>query len=208
MRMTEIVSGIYSLEIPFEAVYTTVFFVETDEGVVMVDCASYDTDVDEYILPFLKKRGMADRLCGLVLTHSHLDHAGGAPRLSEVYPRLPVYAFEPMPIATFRSISDGEVLFDRLQVIHLPGHTLYSVGYLDLMTDTLLTGDCLQLRGVGKYVNGVKYPELYRKSLDKLRRMMPTRLIASHDYVPLGSIAEGESAVRRYLDECENALTC
>ncbi|MBQ9085791.1 MAG: MBL fold metallo-hydrolase [Clostridia bacterium] len=206
--MTEILPGIFSLKIPFEAVYTTVFFVETDQGVVMVDCASYDTDVDEYILPFLKQQGMEERLCGLVLTHSHLDHAGGSSRLTQLYPNLPVCAFEPMPVASFRSISDGEVLFDRLRVVHLPGHTLYSVGYLDLNTRSLLTGDCLQLRGVGKYINGVKYPELYRKSLNRIRQMMPSRLIASHDYVPLGSTAEGEVAIRLYLDECENALSC
>ena len=76
------------------------------------------------------------------------------------------------------------------------------MGYYDVKTKTLLSGDCLQLGGVGKYTNGIAYADPYRASIEKLRSMDILRIVAAHDYVPLGAIAEGREAVRLYLDKC------
>lgn len=200
MSLSELAKGIFRLKVPFEDLYTAVFFVESGEGLAIIDCAATPCDVDTYILPTLQDMGRQAN--HLLLTHSHGDHAGGAVRLLERCPRMRVHALEEMKLPRFRPLRDGEIVAERLRVVHLSGHTQYSVGYLDLPTRTLISGDCLQLAGVGKYTRGIRYPEQYLKSIEKLQELEIDRIIASHDYVPLGSIAEGREEVLRYLEEC------
>ena len=42
--------GIYRLRVTFGTVYTSVFLIETEEGDVLVDCATTKDDVDERII--------------------------------------------------------------------------------------------------------------------------------------------------------------
>ena len=200
MSLIQIAEGLFLLKVPFEDLYTSVFFVEGRDGLAVIDCATTPDDVDCHILPALNR--MKTVATHLLLTHSHGDHAGGASRLLQVCPNVICRAYEPMEFPKFRPLEDGELLLERLQVVPLFGHTLHSVGYLDRWTNTLISGDCLQLSGVGKYTNGIRYPELYLQSIETIKEMQPDRIIASHDYVPLGSIAEGKDAVVRYLDAC------
>jgi len=200
MILTEIAKGILLLKVPFEDLYTSVFFVESEEGVAIIDCATTPEDVDTYILPAL--RSMGREATHLLLTHSHGDHAGGAVHLLERCPSLRVQTWQTLELPRFSSLQDGDVVLGRLQMLALPGHSSYSVGYLDLPTKTLISGDCLQLAGVGKYVHGIRYPEQYLRSVKRLKTMEIDRIIASHDYVPLGSLAEGREAVLQYLDTC------
>ena len=86
--------------------------------------------------------------------------------------------------------------------IYLPGHTEHSFGFFDISTKTLLSGDCLQLNGVGKYRNGIANMDLYISSVNKLKRMDINRIVAAHEYDPFGSTAEGKSSVLRYLNKC------
>ena len=200
MSLLEITKGILLLKVPFEDLYTSVFFVETAEGLCVIDCATTAHDVDTYIVPALRKLGGAP--VRLLLTHSHGDHAGGAARLLECYPTMAVHTLEPLLLPRFSVLSDGEVIAECLQAVALQGHSAYSMGYLHLPSRTLLSGDCLQLAGVGKYVNGIKYPDRYLRSIEALKSMEIDRIVASHDYVPLGYLAEGRDAVARYLDTC------
>lgn len=204
MRITQPVSNIYKLEVPFDDIYTSVFVLKFGERYAIVDAATTDFDVDRYIVPALAELGLSARAPeALLLTHRHGDHAGGAKRLSEIFPGMPVYSSEGCRDVPTRTLCDGDVLFDLIEVVMLPGHTDTSVGFLDRRTDTLLSGDCLQQRGVSRYTNGVKDREAYLRSIARLRTMRLSRILASHEYVPLGSTAEGEAAVRAYLDECE-----
>ncbi len=68
----------------------------------------------------------------------------------------------------------------------------------------MLSGDCLQLDGVGEYRNGVGYLDLYKASIVRLKNMDIKRIVAAHEFDPLGSVAEGEEEVQVYLDECIN----
>ncbi|MBQ9806743.1 MAG: MBL fold metallo-hydrolase [Clostridia bacterium] len=208
MKLEALGAGLYRLLIPFEDLTTTVYIVKSDFGAAIIDSATYPSDVDGYILPAL------DALClehneikYLLLTHEHGDHAGGVGRLSERFPKAPVRASFDHALQKEVPLSDGEVLLDRLQVISLPGHTKNSVGYLDIPTKTLLSGDCLQLRGIGKYRNGVRYPELYIQSIEKLKHKEIDRIIAAHEYDPLGSVAEGKCEVGAYLEKCLEVLS-
>ena len=194
--------GLYRLRIPFEELYTTVYFVISGQGCAVIDSGTYPSDVEEYILPALSELGVCkDDVKLLLLTHDHGDHAGGIVTLSGYFPDAKIGACFTKRV-DFSPLADGDVLLGRLQAVHLFGHTKNSVGYYDLETKTLLSGDCLQLGGVGKYTNGIGYADLYRASIEKLRSMDVLRIVAAHDYEPLGAIADGREDVKRYLDTC------
>jgi len=57
-RFEKEIGGIYRLKVPFESVYTSVFLIKAEFGNVLVDCATYDSDVDEYIVPALLEMGI------------------------------------------------------------------------------------------------------------------------------------------------------
>ena len=198
-----IAKNLYRIRIPFEDLTTTVYLATYDEGVALIDSATYDADIDNYVLPALAELSIPrERVKILALTHDHGDHGGGLGRLAALFPDARIAAIEPLPHAAYRPLVDGELLLGHLQVLHLPGHTAHSAGYLDLRTGTLLSGDCLQLDGIGKYRNGIKNTAWYLDSIDKLRRLPITRIVAAHEFDPLGSIAEGEEAVAHYLNTC------
>jgi glyoxylase-like metal-dependent hydrolase (beta-lactamase superfamily II) len=79
------------------------------------------------------------------------------------------------------------------------------MGYLDRQTGTLLSGDTLQLFGISRYRNGIRYPRLYRETVERIRQMPLLRIIASHEYDPLGACAEGRDAIEEYLNTCLQA---
>ena len=59
---------------------------------------------------------------------------------------------------------------------------------------------------MGKYRDGISYPSLYRASVERLRGMEIERIVAAHEYDPLGSVAEGREAIAAYLDTCLSFL--
>ena len=202
MNLEKIDLGLYRLKIPFENIYTTVYIAVTTQGCAVIDSGTYLEDVDNYILPAIERIGVRkDEVRYLLLTHDHGDHSGGIARLSECLPNAKVSACITKQVE-FTPLADGEFLLGRLQVIYLFGHTKNCVGYYDLETKTLLSGDCLQLGGVDKYRNGIAYADEYVMSVNKLRDMDIFRIVAAHDYEPLGAIAEGREAVERYLATC------
>ena len=203
--LEEIACGIYRLLIPFEDLTTTVYIEKRDTGVGIIDCATYSEDVDEYILPAIRALSLTPQDVGYVaLTHRHGDHAGGRHRARAVFPSATLYAHENEQVELAVRISDGDAV-GGFVALHLPGHTTGSMGFLDRASGMLLSGDCLQLRGIGKYRGGVVYTDLYRASVARLRSMNISRIVAAHEYDPLGSIADG-AAVGEYLDECIAAI--
>lgn len=201
-RTSEPVRGIYLIEVPFEDIYTAVFAVTDGTDLVLVDSATTADDVDMQILPALHALGFDGPPTALLLTHPHGDHAGGAKRLREHFPNLPVYCPAPLKTLEVLPVTEETPLPCGLAALSLPGHTATSVAYLHRPSGTLLSGDCLQQRGVSRYTNGIGYPEAYRASVERLRELPLARIIASHEYVPLGSRAEGREEIDRYLDEC------
>ena len=204
MKTERIDEGLFRLLVPFEdGINTTVYVAFCDGDVVLIDSATHASDADDYILPALSELGvMSEQVTFLLLTHPHRDHAGGTVRLLECLPNVQVRASFFVEHERFSYLKDGEILAGRLQAVLLPGHTQNSFGFLDLKTKTLLSGDCLQLKGVGKYRKGISLPLIYRQSIDKLKQMDICRIVASHEYDPLGSVAEGKERVMSYLETC------
>ena len=196
--------GLFRLLIPFEdAIMTTVYVVCGEDGVTLIDSATHPSDVEDFILPALEHLGIhtSDVRC-LLLTHAHGDHAGGAEHLLECLPNAVLRAPFDVGLPRFSKICDGEHPTHRLKAVSLPGHTRDSMAFLDLPTGTLLSGDCLQLFGVGKYRSGIGYPDLYRRSVERLRGMELSQIVAAHEYDPLGSIARGKEEIEAYLSTC------
>ena len=208
MNIDKIDEGIFRVLIPFEDdITTTVYIFVGADGVAVIDSATYPSDADDYIIPALSSLGIAlDSVKYILLTHSHGDHAGGAMRLLELLPKSVIGSSFCKDEPRHLKLADGDVLLGRLQVVALPGHTLDSIAFFDIETKTLMSGDCLQLYGVGKYRRGVGYRDLYRESIDKLRRMDLVKIVAAHEYDPLGSIAGSKSEVAEYLDTCLKAI--
>jgi hydroxyacylglutathione hydrolase len=90
----EIVKDIYLLKIPFGGAWTGVMLIKGQQK-VLIDSGWRKEDVDEYIIPALKKLKLSlDDIDWLCNTHSHGDHIGGFARLKEIYPELKVAVAE------------------------------------------------------------------------------------------------------------------
>lgn len=191
-------AGVYRLRVPFEDLTTSVFLLETPEGPVLYDCATTSEDVEQVILPALAEMGVApEELRALVLSHAHADHSGGEAALRQHAPQIAVI--------TAHTAADGDILFDGWQTLHLPGHALDCLGLYDQSTGVLLTGDALQLRGIGRFGCGLAAPNAYLQTIEKVRTLAPQVILTAHTYAPHGDRAEGAAERARYLDGCADA---
>ena len=67
---------IFRIFVPFESVYTSVFLIKSRK--LLIDCGTYASDIDEYVIPALTEIGvLLDDIQYILLTHSHTDHSGG-----------------------------------------------------------------------------------------------------------------------------------
>lgn len=203
MKIENFCPNLYRIRVPFEDIYTSVYVVRDHKNTAIIDSGAGAPDVDQCIVPALRTLGIdSTEVRYLLLTHAHGDHAGGAERLSAVLPHAEIRASYPMGLPRFRLFCDNEILMTELQAIFLPGHVDHSVGFLHLPSKTLLSGDCLQLKGIGKYRKNIADREAYERSVRKLQSMNLKRIVAAHEFDPLGSIADGEEAVQVYLEKC------
>lgn len=203
MSIEKICIDLYRILIPFEDIFTTVYVVLSKEKAAIIDSGTYASDVDLCILPALKEIGIQkNNVRYLLLTHSHSDHAGGIGRLAEHFSEAEIRAFSEIDLPHFSLFKDDEILLTDLLAISLPGHTADSGGFVHLPSATLLSGDCLQLKGIGKYRNNIADRNAYEQSVEKLKKLKLNRIVAAHEFDPLGSVADGEKNVQVYLDMC------
>lgn len=189
-------SWIYRLKIPFDTVYTSVFLIRSAFGNLLVDCASSGEDVDQCIVPALKRLGYDLSDIGmLVLTHRHSDHAGGLARVLSLAPNIEV-------------VTDARTICDEICTYPMAGHTEDSIGVFDMRSHTLLSGDGLQGAGVDKYRCYVKLPEAYTHTLERIRNDgRIENILFSHAYEPWNSDAAlGRKRVLECIEECLNYL--
>lgn len=190
--------GVFRLRIPFEAIYTSVFLVETENVKILVDCGASARDVDEHIIPALLAHGVTpSEVDILVLTHHHGDHAGGLKRLQQLIPHLKV-------VREVSRVANGIVTYPMV------GHTKDCIGVLDEKSGTLITGDGLQGAGVDKYRCYTQDPEGYLATIERIRADERIKaLLFSHAYEPFYTDRmAGRDAVLDCLAKCiENACT-
>ena len=193
-KFSEDIKGIYRLKICFEAIYTSVFLIESPSGPILVDCATTDTDVDTVIVPALKEIGypLSD-IHLLVLTHRHGDHAGGLRRVLEISPEIEV-------ITDIRTICEG------IYTYSMTGHTEDCIGVLDERTHTLISGDGLQGAGVDRYRCHLENKKAYLSTLRRIQNDERIKTILfSHAYEPwYRDRIDGRECVLECLEQCEN----
>ena len=207
MQMLAETAHITRITIPFLDIDTAVFLIDTPDGRILFDTATYPTDIDEYILP----AGITPHM--IVISHNHRDHAGGLARAAECFPEAVIAAgsnacAERIPGRDVRILADGELLAGCLRVVAIPGHTADAIGLLDTRTMTLLSGDALQCAGIygsGNWGANISYQRAHREACARLGGMGIGTILASHDYHPCGRRADADG-VARYLDACTAAL--
>ena len=235
-RFEPIFENVYLLKVPFGPVWTGVVLLRGEEN-ILIDSAATDSDVDTHILPALQKLGLElSDIRYLVNTHSHGDHIGGHARLRQLgdfkivsfegsKPKVetPVpYAiatrtkfpeYSPAPQSSLQGVpvdialKDGEILANRLQLIHTPGHDDDCVCWLDLPTGTLITGDSLQANGtICQGVGFYKSLPDYRYPLIKLEALPIENILSGHDYDGIGWLMTGKLAVRLALRYCRERV--
>lgn len=233
----QIAKDVYLLKVPFGPVWTGVILLRGEKN-ILIDSSATEKDVDAYVIPALKELGMELRdIHYLVNTHSHGDHIGGHARLRQlgdfqvvsytgskpkvedpvpyaIATRTKFPANSPAPQSFLKGVpvdialEDGQVLANRLQLIHTPGHDDDCVCLLDLPTGTLITGDSLQADGtISQGVGFYKNLEDYLFTLEKLNTLPIRNILCGHDYVGIGYWMEGQTQVRKALDYCRERVT-
>ena len=231
-KFIQIAKDVYLLKVPFGPVWTGVILLRGEKN-ILIDSSATGEDVDTYVIPALKELGMQLRdIHYLINTHSHGDHIGGNARLRQlgdfqvasftgckpkvedpvpyaIATRTKFPAHSPAPQSFLKGVkvdvalADGEILENRLQVFHTPGHDNDCVCLLDLPTGTLITGDSLQANGtICQGVGFYKSLPDYLYTLDKLDKLPIKNILCGHDYEGIGYWMEGEENVRTALSYC------
>src|SRR5439155_19282539 len=129
---------------------------------------------------------------GVILTHHHLDHVGGALTL-----RLPIAATaqtgELLDFKLDRIIEDGELLEAGprgWRMLHLPGHTRGHLCLVEEGSGAVIAGDLVA--GVGTVIIDPPEGDMadYLASLDRLMEQNPGTLYPAHGPVVPAGIAK------------------
>ena len=204
--------NIYRLTLPFQDVFTSVFLIKSDEGAILFDTASYETDAENEIIPFLKELGVTPKY--VFISHNHDDHSGGLKRLIKEFPEICIVSRndgikEEYGDCKFYFPEDNDRISGVCRVITIPGHTKDSIALFDERTKTLITGDCLQLYGLfgsGEWGANITFIGEHRLAVEKVRRMDIAEIFTAHDYHPYGYHHQGREEIERALDMCIEPL--
>ena len=229
--------NIYRLAVPFGNSWTGVTLVRGEKNVLIDSAAKAKDADEWIVPALQQMGLSLKDIDILTCTHCHGDHVGGHARIRELCPEIKIACYEgsedkvrdplkyskliratfppfsPEAPADLRGVTadlllkDGEYLTPYLRLITTPGHDTDTVCWLDERTNTLITGDSLQLDGTtSQGIALVMDLPGYRYTLKKLAELPIDCIAAGHDYLPLGSIAEGREAVRAYLTACGKSM--
>lgn len=206
---------IYRITLPYKDIFTTVALIHTPEGYLMLDAASYDEDITDVILPALAELGITkENLKYLVISHNHIDHAGGLGAFLKAFPSVTVLSRDPKlaekhPEGKFYCPEDGEVFLGCLSVVAIPGHTMDAVGILDARTETLVSGDALQQYGIfgsGKWGSNIRFPAPHREAVKRLFDLPVSGILSAHDFHPVGQFAHSKTEAHAFFSACLESL--
>ena len=211
-NIVKITDNIHRITLPYKDIFTTVVFIKTEEGVVIFDAGSFDYDAAEHMIPAMEALGLRNAPIKCVfISHPHGDHMGGMLGLRQFYPDLKVVSCSAKAAEAFDGevVADGTILAGCLQAVLIPGHTPFAAGLLDLRSGTLITGDSLQLYGIygsGTWGACIRLPAQHMAALNKLEKMDINTLVMSHDYHPVGWLAQGKEQVQLAIQSCRDGL--
>lgn len=211
-RFERITENIYRITTPYKDIFTTVYLLIAKNGAILFDTASFDADVDDVLVPALAELGVTPQY--VFISHNHRDHAGGLARFTVHYPEATIVSRSPALREKYEGHpflfpEEGTMLLDTYRVIPIVGHTADSAALLDTRTNTLITGDCLQLWGIcgsEDWASNINFPTEHWQALNNLEAMPIAAIYTAHDYYPLNYFAVGEEAVARYITACREPL--
>ena len=144
-------------------------------------------------------------LSQVLVTHAHVDHAGGAPALGE---RFTGVRFRKMPWpdrdqkwpVEWLPLKDGDVIEagdTALMVIYTPGHSPDHLCFWHPQSRTLFCGD-LAARGTTIWIPARLQGDLsaYLASLERVIALEPLRLLPAHGPI----IDDPQRLLRSYID--------
>lgn len=229
LHFEAVADRLWILKTPFSTVFSAVILVEGNENYLIDSGADTETVNGCILPALAERGLRPCDIKGLLCTHCHGDHTGGHERLAvglgipvlataeqakkladpDFYARktrtvFPEHSPKPRtgatPIPVARIIRDGQKIGNRLTVLETPGHDTECVSFLDTETGTLITGDSLQCNGTPTQGIGF-YKDLpaYRRTLQLIRGLGVSRLIAGHEYDGMGCVINGADHVRQAL---------
>lgn len=210
IAIEKITDHIHCFKVPYKDIFVGIYVLQTDNGTVLFDTAACDEDVDTWILPALQQLGVTPT--HIFISHNHTDHAGGLARAVALFPDVVILSRSEKLKESYPNVhspADGEVFLDTLQVVTIPGHTLDCAAILDLRTNTLVSGDCLQSYGIygsGYWYANITLPVRHFAAIEKLRTLTMDTIATAHDYHPCGMISRGAAEIAKRLDSCVEAL--
>ena len=148
----EITLNMHNVEVGPNNVYLV-----TGERAAFIDSSHDDDGQVEALLDCWKNAGRPE-LAGIVVTHRHPDHAGGARKLAEATrgetistPLEKGHIEEGVPGTLIdRTVTDGETLElggTTLEFVHTPGHTLGNMSVYYRERKVLFAGDTIRNDG-------------------------------------------------------------
>lgn len=215
VQIDKISETLHRLVIPYKDISTTVYLLKAPDGVIIFDTATTAEDIDAYVLPMLNEVGVAPEAVKYIfISHDHRDHAGGIARVLEEYPDACLVTQSKRLHAAYGnyrllSPKENDLLLDTYRVITIPGHTADSSALLDTCTNTLITGDSLQLYGIygsGDWGANITLPTEHLAAIEKVRALRVDAIFMAHDYHPCGYTAARKYDVERALNSCIEPL--
>ncbi|MBO5938944.1 MAG: MBL fold metallo-hydrolase [Clostridia bacterium] len=215
MNMMKETEHVFRLIVPFSNIFTTVYLVKTEDGALLFDAATYPSDFEEHIQPFLAELGVEPKdLKYLFISHNHEDHNGTIAEIFAAYPNLTLVARSPKIPEKYPEIpllcpDETTELLRVLRCVPIPGHSRDSCALLDTRTNTLISGDCLQLYGIygsGKWGANISLIDEHFNALAQLEAMEINLILTAHDYHPMGYKYIGKEEILAELRNCRESL--
>jgi hydroxyacylglutathione hydrolase len=165
------------------------------------------------VLNYAKNNGLT--LTTILITHHHVDHAGGALELANTFPKVNVVGPRDARIPAVNALVRDEdiVHIDSLafRVLSCPGHTSTHVCYQEPIQGWLFCGDTLFSAGCGRVFDGT-IEELHR-SISLLGQLPKnTKVYCGHEYtlqnLRFAAAVEPENAdIKSYIAYLEENTT-
>ena len=204
---------------PFGIPSPNVYLVQGSRAAMLID-SGYDEDDDHAArMDYIRHAG-GPSIMGVLVTHRHRDHAGGAVRLKRdtgapiLCHRLDREAIEQERFEGAAQVDEelqGGETFDlgglTLEVIHAPGHTMGSVAVLARERHALLSADTI----LGVTTTLVRPGEgdlrLYVQSVAALRELEPRVIYPGHGGPVIDPVARMEELIEHRRRREEQVLS-
>lgn len=166
----------------FEDGFVRYFLLEGEEKAVMIDSGVNSPDALSIA------QTLTDKPIMLMNTHGDGDHTSGTSSWTEIYMHESDYinceVGARYPETALKKLEDGDEIdlgSRPIKVIHIPGHTMGSLAFVDINARVLYAGDSVQTESIYMFGNK-RVPDQFEESLDKLiaANNMYDKIYASH----------------------------